>query len=189
MGERSQLVGSGQGFERLALPDGLIVGDQIEHLRRQHEEAAIDHAAVSLRLLFEGRHAVVGMDVQRTETAGRIHGCQGCLTPVGSMETDQFTHVHVANAVTVGEAEILVGRQVVRQALEPATGHRAFSGINERDAPGLCKALVNLHLVLLHVEGDIRHVQKVVGEILFYNITFVAATDDEIIDAVRGIYF
>ena len=40
-----------------------------------------------------------------------------------------------------------------------------FAGIDQRDAPRLGLALVHDHRVIRHVEGDVGHVQEVVGEI------------------------
>ena len=41
--------------------------------------------------------------------------------------------------------------------------------------------LMHLHAITLHVEGDVTHVQEVVGKVLFYHVAFVAETDDEIV--------
>ena len=49
--------------------------------------------------------------------------------------------------------------------------------------------MVNFHLVVGHVEGDIRHVQKIVGKILLDDVALVAAANDEFIHAVSGIQF
>ena len=53
MHEGAQLVAARQLLHRLALPDGLVARDQIADRRRQQEEAAIDPAAVVVRLLLE----------------------------------------------------------------------------------------------------------------------------------------
>jgi hypothetical protein len=43
------------------------------------------------------------------------------------------------------------------------------------------------HAVLAHDKADVGHVQKVVGEVLFDGIAFVAASNDEVVDYVAGI--
>ena len=48
---------------------------------------------------------------------------------------------------------------------------------------------MNLHLVVFHVNGDIRHMQEVVGEILLDDITLVPKANNEVIDAVGRIDF
>ena len=48
---------------------------------------------------------------------------------------------------------------------------------------------MHLHFIIDHVEGHIRHVQEVVGEVFLDDITLVPATDDEIIYPVGGIEF
>lgn len=50
-------------------------------------------------------------------------------------------------------------------------------------------ALVNIHSIVFHIEGDIGHVQKVIREIFFYDVSFVAAADHKIMNTVRGIHF
>ena len=45
------------------------------------------------------------------------------------------------------------------------------------------------HLVLLHVEGDIRFVEEVVCEVFLDDIAFVAEEDNKIIVAVGRVYF
>ena len=46
---------------------------------------------------------------------------------------------------------------------------------------------MHLYLVVLHVERDIGHVQKIVGKIFLDEITLVAAADHEVIHAMSGI--
>ena len=46
---------------------------------------------------------------------------------------------------------------------------------------------MHFHAVVLHVEGDVRHVQEVVSEVLFDNIAFIAAADDKVVDSVGGV--
>jgi len=38
-----------------------------------------------------------------------------------------------------------------------------------------------------HIEGDVRHVKEIIGEILLDHIALVAAAHDEIVDAMTGI--
>ena len=47
--------------------------------------------------------------------------------------------------------------------------------------------MVHRHLVLFHVEGDVRHVQEVIGEVFLDQVALVAAADDELGDTVEGI--
>jgi hypothetical protein len=46
-----------------------------------------------------------------------------------------------------------------------------------------------LHAVIAHIKGNVRHVQKVIGEVLFDDITLVSTANDEVIDAVVGVAF
>ena len=49
---------------------------------------------------------------------------------------------------------------------------------------GSALLLVHFHLVVGHVEGDIGHVQEVVGEVFLDHIALVAAANDEVVDAM-----
>ena len=48
--------------------------------------------------------------------------------------------------------------------------------------------VMHFHLVVGHVEGDIRHVQEVVGEVFLDHETLVAEADDELVDAVGRVH-
>ena len=48
---------------------------------------------------------------------------------------------------------------------------------------------MNNHLVEAEVKGDVGVVEKVVREVFLDDVAFVAAADDEVINAVRRIHF
>ena len=70
---------------------------------------------------------------------------------------------------------------------EAAAGSGLFAGVDEGDAPGFGDGVVHGHLVGGHVEGHVGGVQEVVGEVLLDDVALVAAADDEVVDAVRGV--
>src|SRR6185437_14510809 len=76
---------------------------------------------------------------------------------------------------------------MLRDALEPSARLRVVPGIDQRHAPWLGVPLVHNHAVVRHIESDVGHVQKIIGEILLDDIALVTAADHEIICAVRGI--
>jgi hypothetical protein len=49
--------------------------------------------------------------------------------------------------------------------------------------------MMYLHAIVLHIEGYIRIVEKIIGKILFNDITFISTAYYEIIDAVERINF
>jgi hypothetical protein len=87
--------------------------------------------------------------------------------------------------VPIREAEVLVVPQKGPGPLEATAGHGVLAGVEHGHPPGLGVGLVHLHLVLGHVEGDVRHVEEVVGEVLLDHVAAVAEADDEVVDA-RG---
>jgi hypothetical protein len=48
---------------------------------------------------------------------------------------------------------------------------------------------VNIELVILQLYGNIGVVQVIIKKIFFNDISFVAQTNDKIIEALRGKYF
>ena len=72
---------------------------------------------------------------------------------------------------------------------ETTTGHDVFARIHQHHLPGLALIVVDLHLIGPHVKGDIRYVQKVIGEIFLDDISLVSQANDEIVDTVRRIDF
>ena len=49
--------------------------------------------------------------------------------------------------------------------------------------------LVDFHVITFHVKGHIGHMKEVVGKILLDDVTFVAATYDELIDVMMAVEF
>ena len=102
---------------------------------------------------------------------------------------DGVADVDVGEAIAIGEAERFIGIEEIAHAAQAASGLRILAGIDQRHTPGFGVLLVHFHPVVLHVEGHVRHVQEVVGEILLDHIALVAQADDEIVDAVGGVDF
>lgn len=48
-------------------------------------------------------------------------------------------------------------------------------------------ALVYFHAVLAHIKGDVGHVHKIVGKILFDDVALVTTANNEVVDAVVGV--
>jgi hypothetical protein len=45
------------------------------------------------------------------------------------------------------------------------------------------------HLIGFHAEGNVRHVQKVVGKVFFDEVTLITTANDKVVDAVVGVHF
>src|ERR1017187_3208826 len=103
------------------------------------------------------------------------------------MKSDFLGDVDVGNPIAIGEAKVPLVPDVWQYALEASTGHGGIPGIDYGHLPGLGMPLPNVHGVVFHVEGNIRRVQEVVGEVLLDDIAPVTAADDELVHAVSGI--
>src|SRR5262249_52447584 len=101
---------------------------------------------------------------------------------------DRSRYVDIAHTIAVSEAERLLVTDIVRHAQQAPTGHGIITRIDERHGPWLGTLAVHLHAIVLHVEGDIGHVQEIVGEILLDHVSLVAAADHEFVDAVVGVH-
>ena len=184
---RHQLAFVGEPGHRLGFPWRGVGGDVVDALGRENEIAAVDPAAVAHRLLDEAAHAVAGIHAERAVAAGRLHRSDGRQLAVRAVERDQRADIDIGHAVAVGEAERLFAAHVVGHSAQAPAGHRIVAGVHERDAPRLGLALVHLHRVVGDVEGDIGHVQKVVGEIFLDDVALVAAADHEVVNAVSRV--
>ena len=84
-------------------------------------------------------------------------------------------------------SECVLALDVFGHPLETPARHGVLARIHQRDAPRLGMTPMHPHFVVGHVEGHVRHVQEVVREVFLDQVALVAATDDEIVDAVRGV--
>jgi len=125
--------------------------------------------------------------LQRAETPRGLGGGQCSQLALFLVESYRTGHVHVADSVAVGETECVLALDVFGHPPEAPAGLGFVAGIHQGDAPGFGVALVHLHCVLGHVEGHVRHVQEVVGEVLLDQVALVAAADHEIVNAVGGV--
>src|SRR6478736_5081972 len=100
--ERHQLSRAGKAGQRLGLPGRVVGVDQVDAARRQHEEAAVDPAAVATRLFREATYdlAVQG---QRAVASRRLDRGDRGEPAVLAMKARQGADVDVGHAVAVGE--------------------------------------------------------------------------------------
>src|SRR4051812_8237091 len=90
-----ELPAGGEAHERFLLPTGLIARNEIDGLRFDDEEAAVDPCAVARGLLLEARDQLT-LQVQRAVSSGRLdRGDRGKLAVI-AMELDERANVDVA---------------------------------------------------------------------------------------------
>src|SRR5271154_1196204 len=106
---------------------------------------------------------------------------------MGAMEGDTRRDIYVSHAVTIGHAKSVLTDQILRHALETTACTGAVTGVHQSYAPWCGDALVYLHSIVLHVKSHVGHVEKIICEIFFNDISLVSATDNEIVDSVCGI--
>ncbi|MNE07995.1 hypothetical protein D3C80_1006370 [compost metagenome] len=176
-----------QGTHGLVFPCGGVALDVVEDPRFEHEEAAIDPATVAQWLFLEAMH-LLAPHIQRTVTPGRLNGSHGRQLAMAVVEIDQGWQVHIGNAVAVSQAEGFVAN-VIAYPLEAPASCRILASVHQRDSPRLGMTVVDMHLVFRHVEGDIGHVQEIVGEVLLDHIALVTEANHEIVDPVVGVDF
>lgn len=164
----------------------MIAFNQLQAARREHEEAAVDQATVAAGFLGEAGDPIAVALQCPIATRWANSGNRGPLAMI-PVEGDQGTDVDVAQAIAVSEAEGVFALEIVTNALESSAGLGVIAGVDQRDAPGLGVALVYFHVVGGHVEGHIRHVQEVVGEVFLDDVALVTAADDEVVHAMGGV--
>ena len=185
--EGGELAFQGQTFHGLSLPDGGVAFDVVDDLGGEDEEAAVDPGAVAVGLFLEASDLVLAVvQIERAEAAWWLGGGEGGEFALFPVEGDQGRDVDVADAIAIGEAKV-VAVEIRADALEATAGHGLLAGIHQGHAPGLRMLFMYLHAVGPQVEGDIGHVQEVVGEVFLDHIALVAAADDEVLNAVGGV--
>ena len=178
-----ELTFSGEALHGFSLPDGIVCIDVVDDFGRQDEKTAIDPGAIAGGLFLETGDLDV-LEVNRTEAAWGLGGGERRQLALLLVMGDQLGDVDVAEAISVGETEDFVA-QIGFDTPQPPACHGCITCIDQRDAPGLGLAVVDFYLVVGHVEGDIRHVQEIVGEVLLDDIALVAAANDKVVNAVR----
>ena len=48
---------------------------------------------------------------------------------------------------------------------------------------------MHLHAIFVHIEGYVRHMQEVIGEVFLDQVTLVSTADHKVVDTVLGIDF
>ena len=184
-----QLALGGQRPHGLLLEHAVVAVQVVEYRRLQHHVARVDRGAVCGLLLPEGADGIVLADVQYALLLGLVHRGEGGDPAVGAVEIQQFTDVHVAHAVAVGEHEGLVP-DVFLHPLDAPAGHGMEAGVDHGDAPGL--TALRQHSELLFAAGKIElHIalaEKVVCEPLLDDVLFIPGADDEIVEAVMAVF-
>ena len=120
--EGAELPSAGKPFERFLLPGGGIPLNQINHLGLQHEEPAVNPTSIPLGLLLKAPHIAVRPHLQRAVTTGRLNGGEGGEALLLVVEGYQGAHIHISNAISIGEAECLIAN-IILHPPQPASRH------------------------------------------------------------------
>ena len=174
-----------QRFQGFAFPDSVVTLDIIKDSGRQHEEASVNAIVISLRLFLEARDEVL-VKIQGAEPAWGLGGSQSGGGSLIFMEGDQFLYVDVSNPIPVCQAKIII-IEIGSDPFQSAASHGAVSGAHQSYPPGLGRVLMHFHGVAGDVEGNVRHMQEVIGEIFLEHVTLVAKANDEIVEAMGRI--
>lgn len=129
----------------------------------QHKKTAIDPATVTLRFFHKGLHRVAIAHECAVATGRLDCGDRGQLA-MGAVKGDFPGDVDIGQAIAIGKAERFARRQIVAHAAQAPARQGVGARIDQRDAPWLGMALMHFHQVFLHIEGDVGHVQEVVGK-------------------------
>ena len=168
---------SREPLQRLVLEERVVARDVVEHAGLEHEEAAVHPGAVAGRLLGErGHRRCSSSSSSAPKRPSGLHGGHRRQAPVGAMKGEQRRDVDVGDAVAVGQQERLVA-EILGHALHAPAGLRVGAGVDQRHAPGLDLAVVDLDRPAPEVERDVGAVQEVVGEVLLDDVALVAQAD------------
>ena len=139
-----------QPLQRRALPDGLVTVDIVTRPGSTTKNPPLIQPISLSGFSWKRLTVSLLVNVEHAEPAGRWHRSYGCQTSLLAMEVHQSANVDVGNAVAVGKAKRLVA-DVRSDPLDPAAGHRAQTGVDQRDLPALVRLAVKVHLVLAEI--------------------------------------
>ena len=157
-------------------------GDQVEHLGREHEEAAVDPAFADLRLLLELGHALA-VEPEAAEAGRRPDGGDGGELAVAAVKGDQLADVHVGDAVAVGQHERRAADPGPEPA-EPAAGLGLEAGVHEMHPPVVAGVVVEDGRAVAEVDRDVAVEPVKVEEVLLHHLGLVAEGEDELPEPV-----
>src|SRR4029453_3620295 len=173
-----KLALASERLHRYPLPDSRVTVDVVKHLGREDEKTAIDHSSVSLRFFLEAANQIV-VQYHGAEATRRLDGNQRSKYIPFLVKFDEPGQITLRNAFSICHAKRLVA-EIGLDAFQTPAGHGVLARIHQSHLPGFNVVLMDFHLVTSHIEGDVRHVQKVIGEVLLDDISLVAEADDEI---------
>ena len=108
-------------LDGLALEHLAVVGDGVDDLGREHEEAAVDPAAFVGGFFLEGVDLRV-LEAEGAEAGDGLDAGEGGQLAVLLVEGDGGGDVDVGHAVAVGHAEGLVAFEILCDAAQTAAG-------------------------------------------------------------------
>ncbi len=103
------------------------------------------------------------------------------------MEGNLTCNIDICKAIPVGKTKCLFIFNKIRNPFQTTPGLRFLTRIDQCYTPRFSLSLMHLHLIVLHVERDIGHMQKVVGKVFLDHITLVSAANHKIMDTMSRI--
>jgi len=105
------------------------------------------------------------------------------------MKLYKLPDIYVENAVAVGQQEGFIA-DVLLHPLDPPAGQGMQASIHTHDTPRFRHIIMDGHLVLIRkIEGDVRTVEVIIGEIFFGDMLLIVGTDDEVVEAMVAVQF
>src|SRR5580698_7331480 len=186
MHKRAQLIGLRQLLHRFALPDRIVAADQFTNRRRENKKAAVDPAAVIVRLLPKRPHAIA-IDDDCAKSPCRTYRRDGRLPAMRLVEVHFSRDVDIGNTVTIGQRKVWFVFHIIHHAFDASAGLRHIAGVDQRHPPGFGGLPMHLHAIFSNVKRNVRHVHKVISEKLFDDVALIAKTHDEIVKAIPAV--
>src|SRR5262245_27019714 len=103
------------------------------------------------------------------------------------MKGHLLANIYVGNAVAISERKVGIVLDVRNCAADAPSGLSGFASLDQRDAPRFGCLSVNFHAVLSEVEGHVRGVKEIIGEVFLDHVTLVAEADYEVVGPKRAI--
>src|SRR4029077_12205963 len=109
-----------KSFDRFAFEHLQIVGDCIDRLWIENEEAAVDPPALVAGLFLE-RIDLSVLQTQRSKTRKGLHACQRNEFVMALVKCNRSRNVDIGDTVSISHAEGLIAVQILRDSLQASS--------------------------------------------------------------------
>src|SRR5262245_50865232 len=130
---------------------------------------------------MKSTNAIVAvMDLDRAETTLRQYNGHCGGPSMLFVEFTQPTQVNISQPIAIRHVKRATIKETTN-ALNSAPCHGVKAGVHQGDAPRLSETCMHIHAVILHMDRDIRGVEKIISKILLDHISLIPKAYNKVV--------